>query len=117
MRDTVHSLNLIPQAVIRQIAELVAKHFQPEKIILFGSYARGEPAVHSDLDLMVIMRDPPPRPQRTAPIIRLIHQHFDVPVDVVVRTPEGHAAWAASRYSLSGQVAREGVVLYEKSRG
>ena len=116
MNDAVQSLSVVPRSVIQQMADLIARQFLPEKIILFGSYARGEPEGHSDVDLMVIMENPLPRPQRTAPIIRLIHQHFNVPVDVVVRSPEGHAAWAEARYSLSREVAREGIVLYEKPR-
>jgi predicted nucleotidyltransferase len=116
MNDAVQSLGVIPRNVLQQMADLVARHFRPEKIILFGKHARGEPQVHSDVDLMAIRENPPPRPHRTAPLVRLTHQHFQVPVDVVVRSPEGYAAWAKRRYSLSHEVAREGIVLYEKPR-
>jgi predicted nucleotidyltransferase len=111
------SSSAVPRKVIQEIADLIARHFHPEKVILFGSYARGEPNPHSDIDLMVVMKNPAPRPRRVAPIIRLIHQHFSVAVDVVVRTPEGLALWAESPYSLSHQVLKEGVVLYENTTG
>ena len=111
------SSSLVPRKVIQEIADLIARHFHPERIILFGSYARGEPSARSDVDLMVVMRNPPPRPRRVAPIFRLIHQYFDVPVDDVVRSPEGMALWAESPYSLSHQVLKEGVMLYENTAG
>ncbi len=46
----------IPLAAIRRFARRIAERFQPDKIILFGSYAYGEPHNESDVDLLVIMR-------------------------------------------------------------
>ena len=46
----------IPLAAIRRFARLIAERFQPDKIILFGSYAYGKPHEESDVDLLVIMR-------------------------------------------------------------
>jgi hypothetical protein len=45
----------VPMSVIRRHARLIADRFQPEKIILFGSYAYGTPHSGSDVDLLVIM--------------------------------------------------------------
>ncbi len=45
----------IPISVIRRFARAVAERFHPNKIILFGSYAYGEPDEDSDVDLLVIM--------------------------------------------------------------
>jgi len=45
----------IPMRVIRRFARQIAERFQPEKIILFGSYAYGTPHAESDVDLLVIM--------------------------------------------------------------
>src|SRR5438067_13381382 len=45
----------IPRAVIRRFARDVAEQFQPDKIILFGSYAYGEPHDDSDVDILVVM--------------------------------------------------------------
>jgi predicted nucleotidyltransferase len=41
--------------VIRRYARAIADEFQPDKIILFGSYAYGTPHEGSDVDLLVIM--------------------------------------------------------------
>ena len=46
----------IPVAAIRRFARRIAERFQPDKIILFGSYAYGKPHEESDVDLLVIMR-------------------------------------------------------------
>ena len=45
----------IPMQVIRDYARRVAERFQPEKIILFGSYAYGTPHEDSDVDILVVM--------------------------------------------------------------
>src|SRR5213595_506740 len=45
----------IPLSAIRRFARRIAERFQPEKIILFGSYAYGTPHNESDVDLLVIM--------------------------------------------------------------
>src|SRR5437879_6281861 len=45
----------IPLSAIRRFARQIAERVQPEKIILFGSYAYGTPHDESDVDLMVIM--------------------------------------------------------------
>ena len=42
------------QQKIREISEKIGKKFRPEKIILFGSYAWGEPSRDSDVDLLII---------------------------------------------------------------
>ena len=46
----------IPMRVIRDFARRVAERFQPEKIILFGSYAYGTPHEDSDVDILVVMK-------------------------------------------------------------
>ena len=45
----------IQMSAIRRFARQVAEHFQPEKIVLFGSYAWGTPHADSDVDILVIM--------------------------------------------------------------
>src|SRR5712692_6254127 len=45
----------IPMRVIRRFARQVAEYFCPDKIILFGSYAHGQPHADSDVDILVVM--------------------------------------------------------------
>src|SRR5579872_4695595 len=75
----------IPLRVIRDFARRVAERFQPEKIILFGSYAYGTPHEDSDVDILVVM---PARSQlsQAARIELTCESYF--PLDIIVRTPE-----------------------------
>src|SRR3954463_3933058 len=74
----------IPLTAIRRFARRIAERFQPDKIILFGSYAYGTPHEESDVDLLVIM------PTRNAidQSIRICLE-FEQPfsLDLIVRTP------------------------------
>jgi predicted nucleotidyltransferase len=75
----------IPLAAIRRFVRQIAARFQPEKIILFGSYAYGTPHAESDVDLMVIM----PAHDVVALSIRIglaLERPFSV--DIHVRTPK-----------------------------
>jgi predicted nucleotidyltransferase len=75
----------VPFSAIKRFARQVAERFHPEKIILFGSYAYGEPHEESDVDLLVIM---PTRDARSQAL--RIDLAFDPPfsVDLHVRTPK-----------------------------
>ena len=95
------------EAVVRQIAE----RFQPERIILFGSYAYGQPGPGSDLDLLVVMDTSLKEVEQAVRICREIDYHFGL--DLIVRTP----ATLSRRLALGDPFIREAVqkgkVLYE----
>ena len=55
---TVDIRTRIPESTIQVLIAQIAEQFQPEKIILFGSYAYGTPRPESDVDLLVIMNTP-----------------------------------------------------------
>jgi len=59
----------------------------PDKIILFGSYATGNPNENSDLDLFVIKETDFPRPQRTVQVRKMLYGSM-VPIDLIVYTPK-----------------------------
>jgi predicted nucleotidyltransferase len=103
---------LIPFRLIRRLANQIVEKFQPEKIILFGSYADGEPNVHSDVDLLVVM--PAKNEITQAGRIRLATEH-PFPLDLLVRTP----VWLSARLERGDSFIREvvgrGRVLYEKT--
>ncbi len=68
--------------------------YQPEKVILFGSYAWGKPGKDSDIDLFIVKNTSKPRHRRTDDVYNLIYkkayftgEKFPGPVDVVVYTP------------------------------
>lgn len=95
---------------IRQYARQVAEHFQPEKIILFGSYAYGTPHEESDVDLLVVI--PCRNPGDMAFKIRCT---IDPPfaAHIVVRTPYAMAWRLREGDSFLREVVAKGKVIYE----
>jgi predicted nucleotidyltransferase len=100
----------IPMAVIRRFARQVAERFQPEKIILFGSYAYGTPHADSDVDILVIM---PARNQldQAFKIHCTIEPPF--PLDIIVRTPKNMKWRLEEGDSFLREIVSKGKVLYE----
>ncbi|MBW4481956.1 MAG: nucleotidyltransferase domain-containing protein [Tildeniella torsiva UHER 1998/13D] len=107
---------MLTQATIQQIGDRIADYFQLEKIILFGSYARGEAHPHSDLDLLVVVETLPPRGQRSAPILKMLAETYTEPIDIVVRSAQTLKQWEHVPGSFSHQVLTEGVVLYDRQK-
>jgi uncharacterized protein len=99
---------------IRQLSESIAREFQPECIILFGSYAYGTPGADSDVDLLVIMPFKG-RPSRKALEI-LKRMDVRIPLDLLVRTPEQVRERIANRDFFMCEIFEKGRKLYESSR-
>jgi len=101
-------------ATIRRMARRIAERFSPDRIILFGSYAKGRPRPGSDADLLVIFRSVRDRRSKAAQI----YAHLagsGMPKDIVVVSRAD-----VERYGdLHGMIIRpaleEGRVLYERS--
>jgi predicted nucleotidyltransferase len=104
----------IPMRVIRRYAREVAERFEPDKIILFGSYAYGTPHEDSDVDILVVM---PARNQldQVDKIRQAVMAPF--PMDLIVRTPHSMKWRLAERESFTTEIVTKGKVLYEKSDG
>src|SRR3989442_11913353 len=92
-------------ATIQRMVRRIVKKFRPERIILFGSHARGEAGPDSDIDLLVVMPVEGSVCDKRLEI-RLALPDLPVPVDVVVTTPEefawrkdvvGTIEWPATR--------------------
>jgi predicted nucleotidyltransferase len=109
MAGTVIQDSLLPE-IVRRIVEAV----DPDKIILFGSRARGDNRPDSDFDLLVIKPSQEAKHRRAVPILRSLWG-MDAPIDVVWYTPEEFEDWSGIRTHLVGRVLREGRVLHEKT--
>jgi predicted nucleotidyltransferase len=105
---------LIPMAAIRRLAREIAEKFQPERIILFGSYAYGEPNEHSDVDLLVVM--PVANELSQAVRIRRATEH-PFPLDLIVRTPETLRWRIEAGDWFLREIVGKGRVLYEQTHG
>jgi predicted nucleotidyltransferase len=104
----------IPLRVIRRYARAIADKFQPEKIILFGSFAYGTPHRDSDVDILVIM----PAPHQGAQASR-IRMSLCAPfaMDLIVRTPHTMKWRLEEGDSFLKEIVAKGKVLYEKTDG
>jgi predicted nucleotidyltransferase len=100
----------IPMRAIRAVVQQIAEKFQPEKIILFGSYAYGRPKPESDVDLLVVMDTPLRNREQAAQIARAIDYHFGL--DLIVRTPQQLAERIALGDFFLREVTEKGRVLY-----
>ena len=99
------------RAQIRQLCKRIAQEFKPEKIVLFGSHAYGQPTPESDLDLLVIMQfDGDPLEQAVAMLNRL---NVLLPVDLLVRTPEQIRHRLEMGDSFMRDIVERGKVMYE----
>ena len=102
----------VSMRAIRAVAQRIVEHFQPEKIILFGSYAYGHPKPESDVDLLVIM-DTPLRTRRQRLEISRALSPRPFPLDVIVRTPRELAERIAMGDLFLAEILTRGKVLYE----
>jgi uncharacterized protein len=98
--------------VIRRFARQVAERFQPDKIILFGSYAYGTPHADSDVDILVIM---PARNQLDQAVKIELACDPPFPLDIIVRTPHNVQWRLAEGESFLREITTQGKVLYEKN--
>jgi predicted nucleotidyltransferase len=104
-----------PIAIESQIIERVLAVGQPERIVLFGSRARGESRSTSDFDLFIIGPSDKPRYARAGVYYRSLAT-LPAEVDVMVYTPKEVEEWKNVPEAFVTTALREGVVLYERAR-
>jgi predicted nucleotidyltransferase len=101
----------VPMTVIRRFARQVAERFDPERIILFGSYACGTPHADSDVDILVVM---PARNQLDQAVRISLAVDPPFPLDIIVRTPKNMQWRLEEGDSFLREIVSRGKVLYEK---
>ena len=105
----------IPVRVIQALVNHIVQNFNPEKVILFGSYAYGKPNKWSDVDVLVVMDTPPDGEVSTAMTISNSLPPHWFSIEIVVRSQ----ATIERRIPLGDwflkEIMRHGKVLYERS--
>jgi uncharacterized protein len=105
---------MLSQENIDNIISTIGNVYQPDKILLFGSYALGEATIDSDLDLLIIKESSKPRIERALELRKLLRKHkFTYPIDLLVYTPDEIQAENLGKNSFINRVMREGKVVYE----
>ena len=108
----------VSDEVIGQMAQQIAQEVAPERIVLFGSWARGQAQEGSDVDFLVVEREPfGPRRSRRREAARIWRclSSFRVPTDILVYSTGEVAQWQDCRQHIIAQALREGKVLYESA--
>lgn len=110
---------MVTQSQIDEIIRILVSECQPDKIILFGSYASGTATEDSDLDLAIVKETDLPRFKRSANFRRALRSNgrrWLFPMDIVVYTPEEIAAYQNDPYSLIHEILNTGKTLYESKQ-
>lgn len=94
------------------VSKLLPLH--PEKIILFGSFAKGNPRPESDIDLLIIAQSKKKPTDRIAQALRLVWGNIPHVEPQVVTPSEFNRAIAENRFFITQEVLKHGKVIYEK---
>lgn len=96
---------------IKNLCNHIVRDFQPEKIVLFGSHAYGQPGPDSDIDLLVVM---PFEGRHTEQAIRILNRlNVLIPIDLLVRTPEQVQERLAMGDPFMREIMERGWTMYQ----
>jgi predicted nucleotidyltransferase len=98
---------------IQRMVRQIVSRFHPDRIILFGSHARGDAGPDSDVDLLVVMPFLGSKLEKQLEI-RLALNDIHIPKDIVVTTPEDFQWRKEIPGTIERPAAREGKVLYAR---
>lgn len=101
--------------LLRKMVDVIVRERSPEAIILFGSRAKGNAHVDSDVDLLVIEKEPfSPQRSRRKEVARLQMALRELPLskDILLYSREEFEHWRNSLNHLAGRACREGRVLH-----
>lgn len=102
---------------IEPYLRIIVERFHPERIILFGSYAYGQPDEHSDLDLLIIRRN---IASEKASNMEIAKSFWDVPgqrpsFTILSKTPERIADRLAVKSPFYEEIVGKGLEIYAAS--
>jgi uncharacterized protein len=103
----------VDQDLVADIVRCIVETAQPDKIILFGSRARGDARPNSDFDVLVIKESAEPRYRRSVPLYVAL-AHLPIEVEVIVYTPAEVEEWRGVPQAFVTTAVREGTTIYER---
>jgi len=105
------------QHAIEKMVERLVVEADPEAIILFGSQAKGTASPDSDVDLIVIEREPFSKERsrwKESTRLQMALRGFDISTDILLYSQEEFDSWKNSINHVIGRASREGWFLYER---
>ena len=103
---------LLPEEAVSRLTQLLVDAANPARIILFGSYARGEASADSDIDIMVVETDVHDRFKEMVRLNRVVDS-IDISADLLVVGKEKFDYWRDTPGNVYFEAALEGRTLYE----
>jgi predicted nucleotidyltransferase len=99
--------------IIPLIVNRIKEKYQPEKIILFGSYAYGKPQANSDIDLLIVKETDQPFHKRWAEVCRIVSDlRRHIPFSPFVVTPQEWQNRLETRDPFIRTIFEKGKILY-----
>ena len=99
---------------IKFVLNKLISFYNPEKVYLFGSQARKDADLNSDIDFLVIAETNKPKKKRTIDFRKKLRGKNEYPVDIIVYTPEEFNEWCDVINTIPYRVNEEGELLYER---
>lgn len=99
---------------IEKFGRAIGREFGAERVVLFGSYARGEATADSDVDLLVVLPFEGTPVRKSAEITLKLRPPFSV--DLLVRTPEKIRERLSMGDDFMRKILEEGKVLYKADK-
>lgn len=106
---------MISKTKITDIVNKIAKNYDPDKIILFGSYANNTADDDSDLDFIIIKNTDKPKHKRGGDVRKHLLGAM-IPIDLKIYTPNEFENESNSNYSFLNSVIKNSIVLYERNQ-
>ncbi|MCX6250009.1 MAG: nucleotidyltransferase domain-containing protein [Bacteroidetes bacterium] len=103
----------LSQDQIEQVFDTIIRGYNPSRIILFGSYAKGNPSESSDLDLLIIKDTEIPKYKRAA-FVRKLFDILPCAMDILVYTPSEYNQVIHFKSLIPYIASKEGKIVYER---
>lgn len=106
---------MVEKGKIEEIINKIALNYEPEKIILFGSYATNTQTNESDLDFIIIKKTDVPKSKRGREVRRFLLGSM-IPIDLKIYTPEEFENESSSDFSFLHSAIKNSVIVYERKK-
>ncbi len=108
-----NALQMAEPPYLNEVIDRIARKFHPVRIILFGSWARGEATKDSDLDLLVVLTKVEHKRKAAIQIGNTL-SNLPISKDIIVVTPEDLAKYGKIVGNILRPALEEGKVVYEQ---
>ncbi|MHC4695225.1 MAG: nucleotidyltransferase domain-containing protein [Planctomycetota bacterium] len=103
---------MVTMSEIEELGQRIGREFHADRVVLFGSYARGVATDDSDVDLLVVARTSLPPRKRYGAVRRLVAD-YPAAFDIIVKTPDEYARSRSVVNTIVYFAEKSGRVLYE----